>query len=82
MFFFVIPSINNKLLGLFIIISNVLSFNLSYISFAFDSPIPSNKSDDKKSTIEDTLNKNFYNFFSEPVDCKQSLRKLVMSYAS
>ena len=40
------------------------------------------KLEDKKSTIEDTLNKNFYNFFSEPVDCKQSLWKLVMSYAS
>jgi len=37
--------------------------------------------EEKKSAIEDTLNKNFYNFFSEPVDCKQSFRKLVMSYA-
>ncbi len=37
--------------------------------------------EEKKSAIEDTLNKNFYSFFSEPVDCKQSLRKLVMSYA-
>ena len=37
--------------------------------------------EEKKSTIEDSLNKNFFNFFSEPVDCKQSLRKMVMTYA-
>ena len=37
--------------------------------------------EDKKPTIENTLNKTFFNIFSEPVDCKQRLRKLVMSYA-
>ena len=37
--------------------------------------------EDKKPIIENTLNKTFFNIFSEPVDCKQRLRKLVMSYA-
>ena len=36
---------------------------------------------EEKSTIENSLNKTFFNIFSEPVDCKQRLRKLVMSYA-
>ena len=37
--------------------------------------------EDKKPIIENTLNKTFFNIFSEPVDCTQRLRKLVMSYA-
>ena len=36
---------------------------------------------EEKSTIENSLNRTFFNIFSEPVDCKQRLRKLVMSYA-
>lgn len=36
---------------------------------------------EEKPTIESSLNKTFFNIFSEPVDCKQRLRKLVMSYA-
>ncbi len=39
------------------------------------------KLEEKKSTIEDSLDKNFYSFFSGPINCKQNLRKLVMSYA-
>ena len=36
---------------------------------------------EEKPTIESSLNRTFFNIFSEPVDCKQRLRKLVMSYA-
>jgi hypothetical protein len=36
---------------------------------------------EEKTTIENSLNRTFFNIFSEPVDCKQRLRKLVMSYA-
>jgi hypothetical protein len=36
---------------------------------------------EEKPTIESSLNRTFFNIFSEPVDCKQKLRKLVMSYA-
>lgn len=35
---------------------------------------------EEKPTIESSLNRTFFNIFSEPVDCKQRLRKLVMSY--
>ena len=37
--------------------------------------------EEQRSTIENTLNKTFFNIFSEPVNCKQKLRKMVMSYA-
>ena len=36
---------------------------------------------EEKPTIESSLNRTFFNIFSEPVDYKQRLRKLVMSYA-
>jgi hypothetical protein len=36
---------------------------------------------EEKPTIESSLNRTFFNIFSEPVNCKQRLRKLVMSYA-
>ena len=36
---------------------------------------------EEKTIIESNLNRTFFNMFSEPVDCKQRLRKLVMSYA-
>jgi hypothetical protein len=35
----------------------------------------------KEPIIKNTLNRTFFNIFSEPVNCKQNLRKLVMSYA-
>ena len=35
----------------------------------------------QKSIFETKINRTFFSFFSEPVDCKQELRKLVMSYA-
>lgn len=35
----------------------------------------------KKPTIETNLNRTFFSIFSTPVNCKQELRKLVMSYA-
>ncbi len=34
-----------------------------------------------KSIFENKLNRTFFNFFSEPVNCKQNLRNLVMAYA-
>ena len=34
-----------------------------------------------KPIIKNTINKTFFSIFSEPVNCKQNLRKLVMSYA-
>ena len=38
--------------------------------------------EEKKPIIKNTINKTFFSIFSEPVNCKQNLRKLVMSYAS
>lgn len=38
-------------------------------------------SEGRKSLIESKLNRTFFSIFSEPVNCKQSLRKLVMAYA-
>lgn len=35
----------------------------------------------RKSMIESKLNRTFFSIFSEPVNCKQNLRKLVMAYA-
>ena len=35
----------------------------------------------KKSIIENKLNRTFFNIFSEPINCKQNLRNLVMAYA-
>lgn len=40
------------------------------------------KKEEKRTLIENTINKTFFNIFSEPVNCKQRLRKLVMSYAA
>ena len=37
--------------------------------------------EEKESLMENTLNKTFFSIFSEPVDCKQKLRKLVMAYS-
>ena len=37
--------------------------------------------EERKSLIESKLNRTFFSIFSEPVNCKQSLRKLVMAYA-
>ena len=37
--------------------------------------------EEKQSIIENNLNKTLFSFFSEPINCKQNLRKLVMSYA-
>ena len=37
--------------------------------------------EEKKPAIESSVNRTFFNIFSEPVNCKQNLRKLVMSYA-
>lgn len=37
--------------------------------------------EEKESLMENTLNKTFFSLFSEPVDCKQKLRKLVMAYS-
>ena len=34
-----------------------------------------------KSIFESKLNKTFFSIFSEPVNCKQNLRNLVMAYA-
>ncbi len=39
------------------------------------------KKEERKFIIENKINRTFLNIFSEPVDCKQRLRKLVMSYA-
>ena len=36
---------------------------------------------EEKPTIESSINRTFFNIFSVPVDCKQRLSKLVMSYA-
>ena len=35
----------------------------------------------QKPVIKNTINRTFFSIFSEPVNCKQNLRKLVMSYA-
>ena len=37
--------------------------------------------EDKKPVIENKLNKTFFSIFSEPINCKQRLRKMVMAYA-
>ena len=37
--------------------------------------------EEKNPIIKNTINRTFFDIFSEPVNCKQSLRKLVMSYA-
>ena len=37
--------------------------------------------EEKNPIIKNTINRTFFNIFSEPVNCKQNLRKLVMSYA-
>jgi hypothetical protein len=34
-----------------------------------------------KPIMENKINKTFFNIFSEPVNCKQNLRKMVMAYA-
>ena len=34
-----------------------------------------------KPLMENKINKTFFNIFSEPVNCKQNLRKMVMAYA-
>ena len=34
-----------------------------------------------KPIMENKISKTFFNIFSEPVNCKQNLRKLVMAYA-
>ena len=44
-------------------------------------PLEEEVREQKKTVIENSLNRTFFNIFSEPVDCKQRLRKLVMSYA-
>ena len=36
---------------------------------------------EEKPTIESSLNRTFFSIFSEPVNCKQNLRNLVMAYA-
>jgi hypothetical protein len=36
---------------------------------------------EEKPTIESSINRTFFNIFSEPVNCKQNLRNLVMAYA-
>ena len=38
--------------------------------------------EDKKPTIENSLNRTFFNIFSEPVDYKKKLKKIAMAYAS
>ena len=38
------------------------------------------KKEEKKPLIKNTINRTFFNIFSEPVNSKQDLRKLVMSY--
>ena len=35
----------------------------------------------KKPIIENKLNRTFFNIFSEPINCKQRLRNMVMAYA-
>ena len=39
------------------------------------------ESEERKSLIENKLNRTFFSIFSEPVNCKQKLRSMVMSYA-
>jgi hypothetical protein len=40
-----------------------------------------NEEENKKTTIENKINRTFFSIFSEPINCKQSLRKMVMTYA-
>ena len=35
----------------------------------------------KKPIIQNKLNRTFFNVFSEPINCKQRLRNMVMAYA-
>lgn len=35
----------------------------------------------RKTTIENSINRTFFSIFSEPINCKQRLRNLVMNYA-
>ena len=37
--------------------------------------------ENKRPTVENKLNRTFFSIFSEPINCKQRLRKMVMSYA-
>ena len=39
------------------------------------------KQEERKSLVESKVNKTFFSIFSEPINCKQSLRKMVMAYA-
>lgn len=39
------------------------------------------KIEEKKPVIENTINRTFFNIFSEPVDYKQKLKKFTISYA-
>lgn len=39
------------------------------------------KIEEKKPVIENTINRTFFNIFSEPVDYKQKLKKFAMTYA-
>ena len=39
------------------------------------------KQEERKFIIENKISKTFFNIFSEPVNCKQNLRKMVMAYA-
>lgn len=40
------------------------------------------KVEDKKPIIENNINRTFFSIFSEPIDRKSKLKKLIMAYAS
>jgi hypothetical protein len=44
-------------------------------------PLEEEVREQKKTVIENSLNRTFFSIFSEPINCKQRLRNMVMAYS-